>query len=298
MRSHPSAASFLEAFRSCSCDVAALETLRMAEVKSSRALATRPAGKRPKKPKKTPRVRSAHLYLHPRFHPEVASVMGLLRQARLVKHPGSLREDSWEFLEKKASPLDEKLLATARSVLSPGKEYHFRVVSGPTDTAVSSNATAGNTNFTPLGTAEWSGLIDALFDEYRVDMVRVTYTPVILSGATARFDYGVFVVASDYDNIVTPSSHTQVLTYNDGTIYPAMMESASSYFISNSRCHVHTSHIPREVAVAGSVATVEWLGTGDAWPGGQPFYATTTGTNGVRTMSRFTEYFVRLRMRK
>jgi hypothetical protein len=193
------------------------------------------------------------------------------------------------------------LLEAARGMLkgsAGGATYKFRCVVGPSAMVIASNVTAGFSAFSPTATSEWSGIIDALFDEYRVDSVTIHYSPVMYSGSDSLFDFGAFVVGSDFDNTVSPTSWAQIQAYSDSKLYPAMLQSASGYFISNATLHSHHTKMPKQVAVAGSVATVEWLGVGDSWPGGQCLYATTTGTNGVATIYRWGEYFVECRMRR
>jgi hypothetical protein len=198
-------------------------------------------------------------------------------------------------------PMDEDakyLMAGMKSLLNPQRNYEFRLVLPPTASAISANVVAGGTQLTPTGLAEWSGILDALFDEYRTDRLHVSYTPLIQSGSSTQWFAPILSVGTDFDSSPTPTSHTQVLTYADGRDHPVPLQSASAYFI-QPLCHfVHVSHVPNEVAVAGSVASVEWLDVAQAWPGTQCYYADVIGANSITVFMRVAYYYVRMRVRK
>ncbi len=194
--------------------------------------------------------------------------------------------------------VDNGLAQAFRSLLNPGHVYKFKIPRAGLDTTISSNVAAGNNNFDPSGTAEWS-TFQALFDEYRVNELVVEYFPLIQSGASTQWFPPLLSVASDWDSQVTPTSHVQCRQYADGDSHYVPLQSASAYFVSPlNRKIEHKSKIPSLVAVAGSVASVSWLDTSQAWPGGQMFYSDVIGTNGTTVFHRLLTYFVSFRVRK
>jgi hypothetical protein len=190
-------------------------------------------------------------------------------------------------------------VASVRSLMNPTHTYEFRLPISDSTIVISSNVSSALIGFTPTASPEWSGILDALFDEYRVDKLEVAYFPQIFNASTALFDRGCFHVGTDFDRTSgAPATAAEVDQFADSVVYPACLQSASGYFISNSWKHVHTSIVPKQVAVEGAISTVEWLPVGQIWPGGQLFFAATTGTNSVVTCS-FTKYItVKMRMRR
>jgi hypothetical protein len=217
---------------------------------------------------------------------------------RLVM-PKLIKEPGWSILRREAK-MDAKDVASFRSLLGD-REYAFRVVVAPgTVVTVASNVAAACSSLSPLGASEWSGVIDALFDEYRVDEVRWHYTPIMASGTSLVINQGNFYTGTDY-NMTTPTVPTSpevVYSHADGKVHHSMIQSASGYFIYSAGIYTHISRPPKVVSVEGSVASAEWLSTAQAWPGQQLLYALVTAADGSSAFTRTGEYFVRCRMRR
>lgn len=242
-------------------------------------------------------------YFHPTEHPELKELVMTAEQ--------KAQKDGFELVERKALgfgkvPFPKFVLCAAPSMIETAKamlrnqktEYAFRLAQAASNGSISSNVTALATQFSPLSAAEWSGVIDALFDEYRVDKVEVYYTPLLGSGSTAHYSQGHYAVGSDHTNATVPTSLVQVMNYADAKLVQCHAQSASGYFLYQSFMHVHTTHMPKMVVSAGTLASIEWLGVAEAWPGAQLFFASTTGTDAVVTVTRVPVYYVRCRMRR
>jgi hypothetical protein len=247
-----------------------------------------------KKPKRQS-VRPSGFGVYIKGHPQVQKALTTLRSsATLVE-------------EKKGKPrmvFDPDVLAMARSVLRATGEFHIRIwTSG--SLAIATNVVAAAILMSPISATEWSS-VAALFEEYRVDHLRVHFAPTVVAGNTGmNWAAGGYALGNDYDTATAPSGVGVVLNHAESDFFPL-----SSCFVVGSTSTNATSQLankvvwharpPRlvELSTAGTVAQAEWIETAVNWPGSINFYGVCNGTNGDTPMFYYVEHFCRVRLRR
>jgi hypothetical protein len=208
-----------------------------------------------------------------------------------------------ESKDGRRTVFDEEVLTMARGLLSGKAEFPIRLWNSGAFT-ITTNVVAGAVVFSPIAAAEWTS-IAALFDQYRVDHVRITFCPVIVAGNTGmNWAQGGYATGANFSGAATPTGVIQVLSLAESKFHPLSaiytVGSTSTNATAMALCGNTVQYrMPWEVELtsAATVADASWIDPAVAWPGGCQFYGVCNGTNSDTPMYFYTEYFVRVRLR-
>jgi len=197
---------------------------------------------------------------------------------------------------------DPDTLTTVKGLLSSKHTYTFRIWAAPTNATVTSNVTAGAFAVAPNALPEFSGILSALFDEYRVDTVKHHIRPIAIGGSTSGFDKYAYAICNDYYATTVPTTWEICLARAESRLIPVCASSGSGFFAYEtmpSGVKPWTFKPPRTFGLAGTTASIgPYIDIGQSWPGSVLVYAETTAANGTVTMTDWREFTLTFRMRR
>jgi len=208
--------------------------------------------------------------------------------------------------------VEPSLIETARSLFNSNTVYRFRIFIGSTTgAAVATNVMAGVVSPNCTAAAEFSGVLSALFDEYRiVEMIaRFTLTPDGVTGTADTYTVGPFVSGNDYDSAAAPTTEEIVLAHAESKHHLNMQwylqgvaggggTSQNAVMCQLSQVHATARFKPPRFVVTASGTNAEWILTSDVWPGGIQYYQFVLAANSDTPYSYTREFHLDFRQRR
>jgi len=250
---------------------------------------------------------------------KASSPYGLRVRAAIAHVKGSMEEVVVKGDEKKGLKAEVKLvaqpsiLATAKGLFNATTTYEFRLWETNLQVFTSAGTTAAylaaSLPPTVINCAEWAGILDALFDEYRIDRMIAHFWV-----AGQAFNPGAFtidapvVMCNDYNSAAAPGSEEIVLAHAEsahwhtsGTLISGSVAGPTG----NNWCPKNNFEWhwvpPKFVEISSTTipASAEWLPVSINFPGAIMLatYAQTAVT-GDSPIWANVEYHVRMRMRR